>query len=111
LELFQVSCIVKSIPKDEGPKPTQKSNAHLLLIEEKASSNDKQDVFDTLSSGRAAGGLNHFSWKLFTNNPSEVSNPVLPHIIKKSFLQQRFLNCLSDLSLALQVSHTDCKHV
>lgn len=50
-----------------------------------------------------AEALNHFSWKLFTNNPSELSNPVLLHMIKKSFLQQRFLNGLSDLSLALHV--------
>lgn len=46
-EFFHVLCIVRSIPKGKEPKPTQKSNAPLLLIEQKASSSDKQDVSDT----------------------------------------------------------------
>lgn len=61
--------------------------------------------------GLVAEALNHFSWKLFTNKPSELSNPALLYIIKKSFLQQGFLNRLSDLSLAFQVLNADCKHV
>lgn len=55
-----------------------------------------------------AGAFNHFGWKLFANNLSELSNPVWLRIVKKSFLQERFLNCFSDLSLVFQVLHTDC---
>lgn len=86
-------CIVRSIPKGKEPKPTQKSNAPLLLIEQKASSSDKQDVSDTPFCvcreegwvGLVAGALNHLSWKLFTNDPSELSVPVWPLVIKNLF--------------------------
>lgn len=46
-EFFQVLRIVKSIPEGKEPKPTQVKCSPLLLIEQKASSSDKQDVSDT----------------------------------------------------------------
>lgn len=102
MEFFQVLCFVKSAPKGKGPKPTQTSCS---LNKKPAAMTSR--MFLMLFVGfflrLVAEALNHFSWKLFTNNPSELSNPVLLCIIKTSFLQQGFLNGLLDLSLAFQV--------